>query len=222
MTYNLIKKDNNLYDIVDEQGNIFSNTISIAGEIINTIVYQNRTIEDIVDISKMFNLEINNLEEEKDSLLAKYDEIYRLSGPLRTNNINFYITLDNKHNSRVFCVYIENLYDFKTKENNTEIGCDTDPVNLIKLYKKIYNDILLNNIDEEKFLDNISYLNSIRVWYKCDYEKLHKDDNLLVYHLYQEIYKLLYNFCKETGLYLFIDCGYGNTQVKIDYDKKSE
>ena len=160
MTYTIKKNLQGRYDIYDEEGNMFNpEIINITGEHISFDFSKSMTYENLVDIQKMFNLNITNIDEAKNEYIDKTEEMYAASGMLHSNNILFNIYLDkNDIESRLGCIYIENKYDFNIKTNNLEIGCDFYITKIIDLYRKIYNDILMYNIDKEDFYKRLNHL----------------------------------------------------------------
>lgn len=209
MNYIIKKNNQNLYDIYDEEGNKFNPGITtITGEPILSEFGTSMTYENLVDIQKMFNLNITNINEAKNEYWNTIDECYLASGMLHSNNILFNIYLDkNDKGSRLCCIYIENEYDFKNKTNNLEIGCDFYITKVIDLYNKIYNDILMYNIDKDDFYKKLNHLQYIRPWLKLYWEPLHKNDKTIVFSLYKEIYNYIFDFCKDFGTYFGIDTG---------------
>ena len=216
MTYTIKKNLQGRYDIYDEEGNKFNPDITtITGEPILSEFGSSMTYENLVDIQKMFNLNITNIDEAKNEYIDKTEEMYAASGMLHSNNILFNIYLDkNDRKSRLGCIYIENKYDFKTKTNNLEIGCDFNVIRIVDLYSKIYNDILMNNIDRDDFCERLYHFQEIRPWLKLDWEPLHKNDKTIVFSLYKEIYNYVFDFCKDFGTYFGIDTGLGEFPIK--------
>ena len=214
MNYIIKKNNQNRYDIYDEDGNIFNPGVTtITGEPILSEFGTSMTYKNLIDIQKMFNLNITNIDEAKNEYNDKIDEMYSASGMLHSNNILFNIYLDKDKKNRLCCIYIENTYNFKDKTNNVEIGCDFYPVSCMGLYEKLYNDILLNNIDKQDLFNKINHLQHIRPWLKLDWEPIHNEDKLIVFNLYKEVYNYLFDFCKDFGTYLTIDTGLSESPI---------
>ena len=142
-----------------------------------------------------------------DILIKQYEEKYRSVGPLRTNIVNFTITVPNT-NAELVRVLLEFEWFRYNKDKHidgeaTDVHSDFEPTAVFDLYDYVRNDILINNIDKDEIISMIKKIDGYRKWLYTIYKKKwgHLDD--FFYRVYLWIREDLRTYALYTGCHLY-------------------
>jgi len=116
--------------------------------------------------------------------------------------IEFNVYIDKSKTDMIFHICIDSL----NKSNLSIIYVLNSSVQMIKLYNRLRNDILLNTIDQDELFELIQSIENINYIYYTSLKNEYNENNKNhIYEFYKVIVNLLKKFCSVACTYCTVN-----------------